>query len=133
MTTRVHLHHETRRFSHDPQEIGAARGWVRRVLGDWGLGEHAMALELAVSELVTNAIVHGEGAVGVTLDADAGQVRLVVSDEGHGRPRPRPGATLEQGSGGWGLGLVADVADGWGTTHSDEGTSVWVVRRAGEP
>jgi anti-sigma regulatory factor (Ser/Thr protein kinase) len=120
---------QTRKFPHHPREIGAARGWVRDVLAGWGLPDHVMALELAVSELVTNAIVHGEGTVGVTLEADRGEVKLVVADQGHGAPRQRTGATLEQGAGGWGLGLVDEVADGWGTLRTDHGTVVWLVLR----
>jgi anti-sigma regulatory factor (Ser/Thr protein kinase) len=122
----------TRRFAQRPSEIAAARWWVREVLAAWGMSDHAMALELAVSELVTNAIVHGEGTVGVTLEAGVGELRLVVTDQGHGVPRPRQGATVERGAGGWGLGLVDDLADGWGTLRTDDGTAVWLVRRTAE-
>jgi anti-sigma regulatory factor (Ser/Thr protein kinase) len=122
----------TRHFRHDPREIGVARGWVREVLSAWGLSDQVAAMQLAVSELVTNAIMHGEGSVGVTLEDGPGQVRLVVSDEGHGRPIRRPSATLDEGVGGWGLGLVDSLADGWGTWRTAEGTAVWLVRRTGD-
>jgi anti-sigma regulatory factor (Ser/Thr protein kinase) len=105
---------------------------VRDVLSAWGLPEQVPAMQLAVSELVTNAVVHGEGWVGVTLEGGPGEVRLVVSDQGHGRPARRPAATLDEGAGGWGLGLVDSVADGWGTWRTAEGTAVWLVRRTGD-
>jgi anti-sigma regulatory factor (Ser/Thr protein kinase) len=49
------------RFRRDATEIGEARRLVRSSLRSWGLGEEAPSLELAVGELVTNALVHGEG------------------------------------------------------------------------
>jgi anti-sigma regulatory factor (Ser/Thr protein kinase) len=120
---------EARQFRHQTHEIGVARGWARDVLCGWGLAEHTAAVELAMSELVTNAIVHGEGDVGVTLEVEADELRLVVSDQGDGHPLRRPGATLDVGAGGWGLGLVDTLADRWGTSDTGGGTSVWLVRR----
>jgi anti-sigma regulatory factor (Ser/Thr protein kinase) len=120
---------EARRFRHHTHEIGVARGWVGDVLSGWGLAEHTAAVELAVSELVTNAIVHGEGDVGVTLEVEADELCLVVSDQGHGDPIRRPSTTLDAGGGGWGLGLVDTLADRWGTADTSAGTSVWLIRR----
>jgi anti-sigma regulatory factor (Ser/Thr protein kinase) len=104
---------------------------VRSQLEDWGLAAERPALELAVSELVTNAIVHGCGQIEVSLTELDGCVRLEVGDEGTaGTPRPtsrRDGA--EAGAGGWGLRLVEGLSDTWGT-HRDGGrTQVWMERR----
>jgi len=104
---------------------------VRSQLEAWGLAAQLPALELAVSELVTNAIVHGRGEVEVRLTDLEGCVRLEVGDEGAvGTPRP----TLRSdgrgaGEGGWGLRLVQGLSDTWGT-HRDGGrTQVWMERR----
>lgn len=75
---------------------------------------------LLASELATNALVHGDGQI--TLRARLGQDHLLVelTDEGPGFER-----VLRRNDfwriGGWGLGIVDDVASRWGvhegTTH----------------
>lgn len=48
---------------------------------------------LLIGELVTNAVVHGHGPVGlrVTLDETDGILRCEVTDASPQLPRPRPG------------------------------------------
>lgn len=76
---------------------------------------------LLASELATNALVHGDGQI--TLRARLGQDHLLVelTDEGSGFER-----VLRRNDfwriGGWGLGIVDDVASRWGV---HEGTHVW--------
>lgn len=127
---RVTHHHAVDRFGRDASEIRRARHFVRSSLTAWGLGAHAPALELAVSELVTNALVHGDGAIEVAVEAGGGQVRLEVGDEGGDLPGPsvRAGAGPEAPPGGWGLRIVGQLADRWGTDRVAEGTRVWMVR-----
>ena len=48
-------------FERDSREIARARGFVTDALSDWGLEADRDALELMVSELVSNALVHGTG------------------------------------------------------------------------
>jgi anti-sigma regulatory factor (Ser/Thr protein kinase) len=112
---------------------------VRYQLEAWGLSAELPALELAVSELVTNAIVHGCGQVDVRIADLDGSVRLEVGDEGTvGTPRPTMRSDGSDGAGGWGLRLVEGLSDTWGT-HRDGGrTQVWMERRTdgrapGEP
>src|SRR5260370_30374862 len=66
--------------------IGRARDQARKALGDWGLDEHADLAELVVNELVTNAMCHGPGPVGVRLSCAADPLRAEVHDPGAGRP-----------------------------------------------
>jgi anti-sigma regulatory factor (Ser/Thr protein kinase) len=75
---------------------------------------------LMVSELVTNALMHGTGAISLHLDVDPRAVRVEVSDEGAVAlaPSPTPGA-----HGGWGLRIVEQLADDWGVL--DGSTKVW--------
>ena len=103
---------------------------MRTALRSWGLGEQAPALELAVSELVTNALVHGEGEIEVELTASGGDVRLEVADEGSDvaapvRREPVPGVP-----GGWGLNVLDELSDEWGADAEPTRTRVWMVRRA---
>ena len=90
-------------FRRDVTDIGEARRLVGSSLRSWGLGAGAPTLELAVSELVTNALVHGEGAVEVQLTASGTSVRLEVLDQGQDAATPalRPVSAGE--AGGWGL------------------------------
>jgi anti-sigma regulatory factor (Ser/Thr protein kinase) len=113
----------------DRTQIGTARRFVRDTLGTWGLSPQTAELQVAASELVTNAIVHGEGGVDVTLLRLADRLRLEVVDEGFG-PGPIqirvPGATDQ---GGWGLRLVEGIADDWGADRRPGHTLFWMERR----
>ena len=81
---------------------------------------------LMVSELVTNAVQHGVGAIWLRIDAEGDTVRIEVDDDGNVAvaPRPEPGA-----HGGWGLRIVEQLADDWGVL--DGSTKVWF--RLGPP
>ena len=80
-------------------------------------------LRLIVSELVTNAVVHGPNhpiRVRVELGED-GVVRGEIEDEGSGTVRLRA-AGIHAG-GGHGLGIVDALSDSWGVRG--ESTRVW--------
>jgi anti-sigma regulatory factor (Ser/Thr protein kinase) len=81
---------------------------------------------LLVSELVTNALVHGIGTITLRIDVEPAALRVEVSDEGNVAlaPSPTPGA-----HGGWGLRIVDQLADEWGVLAGS--TKVWF--RLGEP
>ena len=76
---------------------------------------------LMVSELVTNALVHGTGAISLRIATESGRVTIEVADEGDGEVAiaPDPGA-----AGGWGLRVVDELADDWGS-HAGS-TRVWL-------
>ena len=85
---------------------------------------------LVVSELVTNATIHGEGEIGLVLRVSEGEVFVTVED--HGRnvgSSPRTAEPFEEY--GRGLLIVAEVASSWGV-HSlgDAGKLVWCVVHA---
>jgi anti-sigma regulatory factor (Ser/Thr protein kinase) len=75
---------------------------------------------LLISELVTNAVLHGTGEIRMMIDLGNGGARFAVSDEGHGTPvvRPEPGP-----DGGWGLRLVGQLSRRWGVREGR--TQVW--------
>lgn len=75
---------------------------------------------LMVSELVTNALVHGMGRISLRIDVASDALRVRVSDEGNVRvaPSPTPGA-----HGGWGLRIVDQLATTWGVRAGN--TTVW--------
>ena len=100
---------------------------VRAHLEAWGLENELPALELAVSELVTNAIVHGHGLIDVRVAVDEGCVRLEVGDEGVAMPREA--VRHDDAVGGWGLRLVEGLSDTWGLGGDGGQTQVWMERR----
>jgi anti-sigma regulatory factor (Ser/Thr protein kinase) len=76
--------------------------------------------KLLVSELVTNAVVHGQGKITLRADIDEDRLRAEVIDEGSGFERVVRDHTLDH-LGGWGLTLVETESSRWGvhegTTH----------------
>ena len=105
----------------DVQAPALARQAVRRELHD-SLGTDELAdIQLMVSELVTNSVLHSAPRAGdVTLEVDANHpIRVMVSDRGDEFSLDHGG-----GTGGWGLALVERLSDRWGLARGD-GTRVW--------
>jgi anti-sigma regulatory factor (Ser/Thr protein kinase) len=102
----------------------SASGRARRVLEELSAGRlEADVLDrskLLVSELVTNAVVHGQGKITLRADIDEDRLRAEVIDEGSGFERVVRDNTLDH-LGGWGLTLVEAESSRWGvhegTTH----------------
>ncbi|MFG6192078.1 ATP-binding protein [Nonomuraea sp. JJY05] len=109
-----------------PKEMGsitAARRIVRRALAECGYQGHHEDVLLVVSELVTNALVHGDGPPCLRMRGGATRVRIEVSDAGERLPEPRePGP-----SNGWGLHVVRLLSIDWGTMPVDGETGGKVV------
>lgn len=80
---------------------------------------------LLTSELVTNAIRHGEGDITVRLWPGPDVVRLEVSDTNPRLPAPRQAGT--EAEAGRGLALVDALSSRWGASpqHSPAGKTVW--------
>ena len=98
----------------DPVHARDARRRARVLLASWGLGEHASVGELVVSELVTNAVCHGEAPIWMRLSADGSGLRVEVHDGGAGRPvRKHPGIGDDCGRG-------LEVVDGLIELHGGE-------------
>jgi anti-sigma regulatory factor (Ser/Thr protein kinase) len=79
---------------------------------------------LAVSELVTNAVVHGGGTIVLRVTALPRVVRIAVTDDGDARPQP---ATQTEGERGRGLEILDRVTAGWGCDPCVQtaGKTVW--------
>jgi anti-sigma regulatory factor (Ser/Thr protein kinase) len=84
------------------------------------------AAELVVSELVTNAILHGAPPIDLDVDTDDGHhVRIAVSD-GYETPLALAKTpTPEQQVGGRGLAIIDAVANQWGWIPIPGGKQVW--------
>lgn len=78
---------------------------------------------LVVTELLTNALVHGGEPVAVHATTSGDVLRIEVHDSSHGTPHARtPGPEDPSGRG---LMLVEGLADRWGVERSAQGKVVW--------
>ncbi|MFG2948433.1 SpoIIE family protein phosphatase [Streptomyces adustus] len=106
----------------EPAAVPTARRLVSLQLREWGLEHLVTKMELIVSELVTNAVHHGDGP---------SRIRLIrhhfltceVSDSHTGHPRPRHPLNLDEN--GRGLYLVAQLSRRWGSRSAADGKVVW--------
>jgi anti-sigma regulatory factor (Ser/Thr protein kinase) len=109
--------------------VGVAR---RRLVLDLvadGIGDSGVCdVALVFSELLSNALRHAGPLPGaqirVTWRLDPGSVRVSVRDGGS-QTQPELGEPTQAATGGRGLRIVEKLAQGWGTSHDDEGTTVW--------
>jgi PAS domain S-box-containing protein len=99
-----------------------ARRFTRSTLAAWGLTPLADFAELLVSELVTNALVHGGRPLRLRLFRDRA-LTLEVADTGRQTPRLRPAGSDDEG--GRGMYLVNELAHRWGSRPTAEGKVVW--------
>jgi anti-sigma regulatory factor (Ser/Thr protein kinase) len=106
---------------------------VRHTVGSWArscrlTGDQIQALELAASELATNAVVHGGGSGTVAMWADPRAAVLEVGDGGRltdplvGRFRPEPGQ-----EGGAGIYLLNQLCDLLQVRSGPDGTTIRVT------
>ena len=117
-------HHRGASFGRDSREIARARGFVSDALHAWGLVDQVEPFELMVSELVSNALVHGTGPISVGISCVEGILRLEVSDGGS---ETDPHLT-SKAIGGWGLHFVDELADNWGSDKHGGRTTVWAAK-----
>ncbi|MGA5819474.1 ATP-binding protein [Kitasatospora sp. NPDC094028] len=126
----------TMRFAADRASIGSVRRWAQRALPELGLGAEesddlAGDVKVVLSELATNAVVHGcgDGRAGLVLGAAlgigaGGALRVCVSDPGPGLPELR--AADGEAVGGRGLTLVLALTERFGVDSlAGGGKSVW--------
>jgi anti-sigma regulatory factor (Ser/Thr protein kinase) len=101
-----------------------ARRAVREAAGNAVSADDRWRAELIVTELVTNAVLHGPGGpVSLALETGGSGVRGQVADPGPGIRNPQRRRPGRLGEGGRGLFLVDALSDGWG--FSDDQSRVW--------
>lgn len=100
-------------LSADPRSIRVARGFLVSIARDLDLPTDTVSVaELALSEIVTNAVIHG--APPIVLQVDATPTRLDVSVHDASPARPNAEEPSIDATGGRGLAIVAAVAGSWG-------------------
>ncbi|SFY05374.1 ATP-binding protein [Streptomyces atratus] len=121
----------------EPVAVSAARRYVDRVLGEWGMvadTDFADSIRLIVSELATNAVQHTFGqsptfTVDLRLEREE-QLRLGVTDSHPRWPRRLPAAVQQDN--GRGMVIIRTLTKECGgrlivTPTADGGKTVWIA------
>jgi len=123
-------------LEHDLSAASHGRRAVRELLDGDAAAPLIRDAMLATSELVTNAVLHTSGTVGLwaRYDQRHGWLRVEVSDSSRDAPHPRAVGAPDQ-IGGLGLRVVAAVASSWGSVTNEHGKTVWfeLVESDGRP
>ncbi|GAA0586965.1 ATP-binding protein [Streptomyces crystallinus] len=110
----------------DGQWLACCREICTAALTSWGLPALTDRVRLVVSELVTNALVHAGGTMGVRIVRRAGAVRVEVADASRAQPRWDLTAGPEECN-GRGMLVVRAYGDHCGVTAAGTSASktVW--------
>ena len=113
-----------RRFPPDAAVVAAVRSYAADRLRAAGLGALQDDVQLLLTELVTNVILHARTDFEVRLAPVGAGVRVEVAD---GSPTMPAAGTLAPGAlSGRGLALVQSMATRWGARHdAGGGKTVW--------
>jgi anti-sigma regulatory factor (Ser/Thr protein kinase) len=108
-----------------PASAAEARRQVRRFAAENDLLDRAGVALLVLSELVTNAVLHGSEPIQVAVTCEGEILRIEVTD---GDPHidrlvVQPGRTDRPG--GRGLHIVNSLARDWGTIAHENSKTVW--------
>jgi anti-sigma regulatory factor (Ser/Thr protein kinase) len=135
----VPLQRSSLRVDHTSRAVREARLWVGERLKNVGREDLVWSAELAVSELLSNALLHGEPPIVVQMGGTRDHPRVEVHDGSAQLPQmpasrgPNGTAVLEDGfllTIGRGLDLVAKFSDAWGVELGADGKVVWFSPRA---
>jgi anti-sigma regulatory factor (Ser/Thr protein kinase) len=108
----------------EPRSAGVARRALADACGQWGVDDLVDIATLAMSELVTNAIVHAGSPILVLAEYDAGNLTMAVADGNNQLPALLPPDDVREG--GRGVAIVAQLGATWGVQSTVLGKIVWV-------
>ncbi|MFI5978707.1 ATP-binding protein [Streptomyces sp. NPDC051452] len=114
-------------YERERRSVHLARTFTCATLAGWSLSGRRDDVLLCVSELATNALLHGvprgRGYLLRLVRHGGGVLRVEVHDSGSGEVRvPEPSVDAE---GGRGLLLVTALSDKWGVEPRSPGKIVW--------
>ncbi len=111
-----------RSFPPEPASVPAARRFIEEM--GWGNdGEMRTRLATAVSEVVTNSILHARTMFSVRVTIGDDRIRVSVRDESPEPPIRQHHESLQ--SIGRGLLILDEMADRWGFAQEASGKTVW--------
>jgi anti-sigma regulatory factor (Ser/Thr protein kinase) len=103
--------------------LRGVRRFAREAIGEAPDPSFLAEVDVVVSELATNAIVHARTPFRVSISSTPKSVKIAVRDASFDPPRDRR-HQADRG-GGRGVGLVATFAKAWGTEPEPDGKTVW--------
>ncbi|MFD3871845.1 ATP-binding protein [Streptomyces sp. NPDC058623] len=112
-----------------PTTVADARHQVQDLLRRSGFSRDTRAVTdalMVTSELVTNAVRHGDGLTDFRADVHGGVLRLSVADRNPGAPLSRTSPTAVIRIGGYGWPLVQSLAHHLTITPSGNGKRITV-------
>jgi anti-sigma regulatory factor (Ser/Thr protein kinase) len=129
----VPIHRPVFTLGSGPSGVHDARTWAREACSEIDRPDLTECAELGVSELVGNAILHGEPPIRMRLRGTRDHPRIEVSDGSRQPPvlpEPLTRHPIEDDpliTFGRGLDIVARCASAWGADIDDDGKVVWFV------
>jgi anti-sigma regulatory factor (Ser/Thr protein kinase) len=118
----------------EPSSAARARAFARSALEDHDLGEVIDEVQLVVSELASNAVVHAKTSFTVSVAGNTTFVLVRVRDQSAVLPILRAAAQAGPATaaslvrmGGRGLVLVDAFASTWGIDSGRDGKTVWAT------
>ncbi len=138
-------HRQSLDLAPGPSIVHDARRWVVQTCGQLGREDLADCAELAVSELVTNAVLHGVAPVKLQVRGTPQHPRIEVHDASVIPPQPSTQASgfdidafdldafdaldeeqlMSLTTVGRGLDIVARASVAWGAEIDEDGKAVW--------
>jgi anti-sigma regulatory factor (Ser/Thr protein kinase) len=110
----------------DLAAVSGARRFLRLILADWGVDEDTRDLAvLSLSELVTNALIHGQGGCVVHVALEHDVLTATIRDGGHTNAISAVPMDDPLQVHGRGLRLVDSLVSRWGSATDARGTTVW--------
>ncbi|WP_110239820.1 ATP-binding protein [Nocardioides gilvus] len=129
------LNKEALQLEPAPSSVARARRWIIEACEDLGRTDLIECAELGVSELVTNAILHGEAPVSIRVRGTVHHPRIEIFDASRRPPvLPREPASYisldevdeaDLATSGRGLAMVAMSSIAWGASIERGGKVVW--------
>ena len=114
---------------HLPADLSApreARRFVDEVVRRWDCGTAIETVQLLLSEIVANAVVHAGSAPQVVVRLLRDRLRVEVGDDDPTVPEPTPSSGEEMRTSGRGLWMLDTAAERWGIEpRPSGGKTVW--------
>ena len=127
-------------LTHGPRAAQEARRWVAGVCREIGRPDLIETCETALTEVVTNAVLHAKPPLSVRMRGTREHPRVEVRDSSPEPPQvPRGEISLddfdlddfdELATFGRGLSIVAQCSSAWGADRDEDGKIVWFVPQA---
>lgn len=100
-----------------------AREFVTRTLAEWECTDATAIIDLLVSEIVANAVLHARTTAELSVQLLPNRVRVAVTDLDPAQPKRRPDDPLT--STGRGIALIEKLSLAWGIERTPEGKRIW--------